>query len=64
MVAGPLPVTMTGIRSGEDAMAEEPIEVSRTEARAGASTHVTRYVLPISLGLIVGLFIVLLVIFA
>jgi len=45
-------------------MAEEPVEVTRTEARAGASTHVTRYVLPISLGLIVGLFIVLLVIFA
>lgn len=45
-------------------MGDEPVEVTRTEARAGASTHVTRYVLPISLGLIVGLFIVLLVVFA
>jgi hypothetical protein len=45
-------------------MAEDPTEVTRTEARAGASTHVTRYVLPISLVLIVVLFIILLVMFA
>ena len=45
-------------------MAEDPIEVTRTEARGGASTHVTRYVLPISLALVVGLFIILLVMFA
>jgi hypothetical protein len=45
-------------------MADDPIEVTRTEARGGASTHVTRYVLPISLGLIVGLFIILLMMFA
>lgn len=45
-------------------MAEEPTEVTRTEARAGASTHMTRYVLPISLGLIVALFVILLLMFA
>ncbi|HEX8446538.1 MAG TPA: hypothetical protein VF649_07985 [Sphingomonas sp.] len=45
-------------------MAEQPIEATRVEARAGASTHVTRYVLPISLGLIVGLFLVLLLMYA
>lgn len=34
--------------------------VSRVEARGGASTHVTRYVLSISLGLVVILFAILL----
>lgn len=37
-------------------MADEEIHLSRKQARAGASTHVTRYVLPISLVLIVLLF--------
>ena len=41
-------------------MADDPIEVNRAEARAGASTHVTRYVLPISLALIIVLFVTLL----
>ncbi len=41
-------------------MADEEVHLSRKQARAGASTHVTRYVLPISLVLIVILFGVLL----
>ena len=41
-------------------MADEEVHLNRREARGGASTHVTRYVLPISLGLVVILFAVLL----
>ncbi len=41
-------------------MADEEVHLTRKEARAGASTHVTRYVLSISLILIVVLFAVLL----
>ena len=41
-------------------MADEEIHLSRREARGGASTHVTRYVLSISLILIVLAFGVLL----
>ncbi len=37
------------------------LHLTRTEARAGSSNHVTRYVLPISLGLVVILFLLLLV---
>ncbi|WP_203234577.1 hypothetical protein [Sphingomonas solaris] len=37
-------------------MADEEVHLTRKEARAGASTHVTRYVLSISLVLIVILF--------
>jgi len=39
----------------------EQIHLTRTEARAGSSNHVTRYVLPISLALVVILFLVVLV---
>ena len=41
---------------------EQPIELNRVEARGGESSHVTRYVLPISLALIVIVFIIVLVI--
>jgi len=34
----------------------DPVHLSRTDARGGSSNHVTRYVLPISLGLVVILF--------
>ncbi len=38
----------------------EHIHLTRTEARGGSSNHVTRYVLPISLALVILLFIVVL----
>ncbi len=41
----------------------EDIHLTRTEARGGSSNHVTRYVLPISLALVVIIFIALLVIY-
>ena len=41
-------------------MAENEPHLTRTEARAGQSTNVTRYVLPISLALVVILFVVIL----
>ncbi len=41
----------------------DDIHLSRTEARGGSSNHVTRYVLPISLALVVIIFIALLVIY-
>ena len=41
-------------------MAEDEPHLTRTEARAGQSTHVTRYVLPISLALVVVIFIAIL----
>jgi hypothetical protein len=34
----------------------EPIHVSKEDARAGATPHVTRYVLPISLVLVIVIF--------
>lgn len=39
---------------------DEHIELSKQDARAGSTPHVTRYVLGISLGLIVVIFAVLL----
>jgi hypothetical protein len=42
---------------------KDEIHLTRTEARGGSSNHVTRYVLPISLGLVVIIFIALLVIY-
>ena len=39
---------------------EPPIHVDGKDARAGSSTHVTRYVLPISLLLVIAIFAVLL----
>ena len=41
---------------------QEDVHLSGTEARAGSSNHVTRYVLPISLGLIVIIMIILLIV--
>ena len=41
-------------------MAQEEPHLTRTEARAGQSNHVTRYVLPISLALVVILFVIIL----
>ena len=41
----------------------EDTHLTRTEARGGSSNHVTRYVLPISLVLVVIIFIALLVIY-
>jgi hypothetical protein len=41
-------------------MADEHDRLSRTEARGGSSNHVTRYVLPISLALVVILFLLIL----
>jgi hypothetical protein len=39
---------------------DEQIHLTRTEARAGSSNHVTRYVLPISLALVIIFFVVIL----
>ena len=39
---------------------QDDVHLTRTEARGGSSNHMTRYVLPISLALIVIFFIVLL----
>ena len=39
---------------------DEETHLTRTEARAGSSNHVTRYVLPISLALVVVLFLIIL----
>ena len=41
---------------------QEDVHLTRTEARGGSSNHVTRYVLPISLALIVIIFVILLVV--
>ena len=42
-------------------MDEQP-HVSKTEARAGTTPHMTRYILPISLGLVVVIFLLLLLV--
>ena len=44
-------------------MADEQPHLSRTEARGGSSNHMTRYILPISLALIVILFVILLIVY-
>jgi hypothetical protein len=41
-------------------MADDNNRLSRTEARGGSSNHVTRYVLPISLALVIALFLLIL----
>jgi hypothetical protein len=38
----------------------DPVHLTRTDARSGSSNHVTRYVLPISLALVIILFAVVL----
>ncbi|MDQ1158814.1 hypothetical protein QE385_003141 [Sphingomonas sp. SORGH_AS 950] len=35
---------------------EHPIHVSKEDARAGSTPHVTRYILPISLVLVIAIF--------
>jgi len=40
-------------------MAEEETHLTRTQARAGSSNHMVRYILPISLALVVILFAVI-----
>ncbi len=39
---------------------DDPTHVTKTEARAGTTPHMTRYILPISLGMVVILFAILL----
>lgn len=46
----------------QSALEDEQVELTRTEARAGQSNHVTRYVLGISLVLIVIVFTVIVVV--
>jgi hypothetical protein len=41
---------------------DDPTHVTKTEARAGTTPHMTRYILPISLGLVVVIFAVLLLV--
>jgi len=41
-------------------MADEPQHVTTTEARAGATPHMTRYVLVIGTGLVIILFAIIL----
>jgi hypothetical protein len=41
-------------------MADDPQHVTTTEARAGATPHVTRYVLAIGTGLVIVLFAIIL----
>jgi hypothetical protein len=41
-------------------MADDQQHLTRTEARGGSSNHMTRYILPISLALVVALFLVIL----
>jgi hypothetical protein len=43
-------------------MDERGSDIDATRARAGATPHVTRYVLPISLGLVVLVFVILLIV--
>jgi hypothetical protein len=40
-------------------MAEEETHLTRTQARAGSSNHMTRYILPASLALVVILFVLI-----
>jgi hypothetical protein len=42
---------------------DDEIHLTATEARGGSTNHVLRYILPISLALVVLLFIVLLVVY-
>ena len=42
---------------------EQPEHVTMTEARAGATPHMTRYVLGIGIGLVIVLFAIILMVF-
>ncbi len=39
---------------------DDPTHVTKTQARAGTTPHMTRYILPISLGMVVVIFGILL----
>ena len=41
---------------------DDPTHVTKTEARAGTTPHMTRYILPISLGLVVIIFALILLV--
>ena len=41
---------------------DEGPHVTKTEARAGTTPHMTRYILPISLGLVIVIFLLLLLV--
>ena len=41
---------------------DDPTHVTKTQARAGTTPHMTRYILPISLGLVVVIFGILLLV--
>ena len=41
---------------------DDPTQVTKTEARAGTTPHMTRYILPISLGMVVILFAIILLV--
>ena len=41
---------------------DDPTHVTKTEARAGTTPHMTRYILPISLGMVVLLFAIILLV--
>jgi|KBSMisStaDraftv2_1062788.scaffolds.fasta_scaffold109016_2 hypothetical protein len=44
---------------GDRTMAEEETHLTRTQARAGSSNHMLRYILPASMALVVILFVVI-----
>ena len=48
--------------SGGDNMDQEPDHIDTTRARAGATPHMTRYVLGWGLGLVIVIFLLLLLI--
>ncbi len=41
---------------------DDPTHIGKTEARGGTTPHMTRYILPISLGLVVIIFLILLLV--
>jgi len=41
---------------------DEPTHRTKTEARAGTTPHMTRYILPISLGMVVIIFAIILLV--
>ena len=41
---------------------DDPTQVTKTEARAGTTPHMTRYILPISTGLVIVIFAIILLV--
>jgi hypothetical protein len=41
---------------------DDPKHIGKTEARGGTTPHMTRYILPISLGMVVIIFLILLLV--